>query len=247
MEVIILAGGLGTRLRPAVGDLPKCMAPVCNRPFLYYILLYLSRYKTIRKIILALGYRHEIIVNWIEQLQEFEFEYIFSIEDAPLGTGGAIKRALKCTTSDRALVLNGDTMFKIDLDHFARQHSQRGTRLSVALKPMKNFDRYGNVEINEQSLITTFEEKKHCVEGRINGGIYLLSEKEWMNECPENFSFETEVLQPQVKHGDICGFVYDDYFIDIGVAADYARAQNEFNRLFCNELTVNIGGYGTLF
>jgi D-glycero-alpha-D-manno-heptose 1-phosphate guanylyltransferase len=232
MDVIILAGGLGTRLRSAVGDLPKCMAPVCNRPFLYYILLYLSGYKTIRRIILSLGYRHEIIVNRIERLQEFEFEYVFSIEDTPLGTGGAIKKALECTTSDTTLILNGDTMFKIDLDHFARRHSQYGARLSVALKPMKNFDRYGNVETNEQSLITTFEEKKHCVEGHINGGIYLLSGKEWMKGRPEKFSFETEVLQQQVKHGNIYGFIYDDYFIDIGIPEDYARAQDEFDKLF---------------
>jgi D-glycero-alpha-D-manno-heptose 1-phosphate guanylyltransferase len=232
MDVVILAGGLGTRLRSAVGDLPKCMAPVCNKPFLYYMLLYLSEYKSIRRIILALGYRHEIIVNWIDRLPEFEFEYIFSIEDTPMGTGGAIKKALEHTASDRTLILNGDTMFKIDLDHFARQHSQYGARLSVALKPMKNFDRYGNVETNEQSLITTFEEKKYCAEGRINGGIYLLSGQEWMNGHPEKFSFETEVLQQQVKRADIYGFIYDDYFIDIGIPDDYARAQNEFDDLF---------------
>ena len=84
MDVVILAGGLGTRLRPAVSDLPKCMAPVDGKPFLYYQLLYLSRFPFIKKIILSLGYKHEIVVSWLNRLHEFSFEYVYSVEDTPL-------------------------------------------------------------------------------------------------------------------------------------------------------------------
>jgi D-glycero-alpha-D-manno-heptose 1-phosphate guanylyltransferase len=232
MDVIILAGGLGTRLRSVIGDLPKCMAPVCNKPFLDYILLYLSRYQTIRKIILSVGYKHEVIVNRTGQLREFEFEYVFSIEETPLGTGGAIKKALNHVSSENVLILNGDTIFNIDLNLFVKQHSQHNARLSVALKAMRNFDRYGNVEINDHSLITAFKEKSYCSEGQINGGIYLLSDKELMSAFPKKFSLETDVLQKQANQGNIYGFIYEGYFIDIGVPEDYAKAQDELNGLF---------------
>lgn len=245
MDVIILAGGLGTRLRSVVSDLPKCMAPVCNKPFLYYILLYLSRYQAIRKIILSVGYKHEVIVDRIGQLREFEFEYVFSVEETPLGTGGAIKKALNHVTSDNVLILNGDTLFDVDLTLFERQHSQHNARLSVALKPMRDFVRYGNVEINRHSLITAFKEKSYCSAGQINGGVYLLSDRGLMGGFPEKFSFETAVLQQQVKQGNIYGFIYNDYFIDMGIPEDYAKAQNEFFAM--NVSDIDIDGYETLF
>jgi D-glycero-alpha-D-manno-heptose 1-phosphate guanylyltransferase len=184
-------------------------------------------------------------VDQIGQLREFEFEYVFSVEETPLGTGGAIKKALNYVTSDNVLILNGDTLFDIDLTLFKRQHSQHNARLSVALKPVRNFDRYGNVEINGQSLITAFKEKSYCPAGQINGGVYLLSDKGLMNGFPEKFSFETEVLQQQVNHGNIYGFIHNGYFIDIGIPEDYAKAQDEFFAM--NFSDIDIDGYKTLF
>jgi D-glycero-alpha-D-manno-heptose 1-phosphate guanylyltransferase len=244
-DAVILAGGLGTRLRSAVSDLPKCMAPVGGKPFLYYQLLYLSRFSFIKKIILSLGYKHEVVVNWLSRLHEFEFEYVCSIEDTPLGTGGAIKKALTHTAGENILILNGDTLFDIDMNLFVKQHSEHNAWISTALKPMKNFERYGNVEVNSQSIITEFKEKNHCSAGQINGGIYLLSDKELINSFPEKFSFETEILQQQVRHSKIYGFIHNRYFIDIGIPEDYVRANRELIPM--NLLNMDMTGYETLF
>jgi D-glycero-alpha-D-manno-heptose 1-phosphate guanylyltransferase len=225
MDVIILAGGLGTRLRPVVGELPKCMAPVCGEPFLYYLFSYLHRLPEIKRIILSLGYKHEAVVEWTESLKEFDFEYVYSIEDEPLGTGGAIKKSLIYANEENVLILNGDTFFNIDLNLFLQQHIGCNALLSVALKPMTQFERYGNVEVNEKAVITAFREKQYCKEGQINGGIYLLkTSRNLLESFPDKFSYETAFLQPQAKEGNIYGFTHNDYFIDIGIPEDYAKA-----------------------
>jgi D-glycero-alpha-D-manno-heptose 1-phosphate guanylyltransferase len=221
------------------------MAPVDGKPFLYYQLRYLSRFTVIKKIILSIGYKHEIIIDWLNRVHEFGFEYVYSVEDSPLGTGGAIKKALTRTDDDETLIVNGDTLFDIDLTLFAKQHSVHNARLSVALKPMKNFDRYGNVEINDRSIITALKEKTYCSAGRINGGIYLLSEKDMLNGFPDKCSFETDVLPQQITRGNICGFIHNDYFIDIGIPEDYAEANSEL--CIMNFADTDIAGYETLF
>src|SRR5215831_19997202 len=114
-EVIILAGGLGTRLRDAVPDLPKCMAPVAGRPFLFYVINYF-RSQGIESFIFSLGYKHEIIEQWLTD-QFATLDYLSVIEEEPLGTGGAIAMASSHATEKNVLVANGDTLFKIDARH----------------------------------------------------------------------------------------------------------------------------------
>ncbi|HQJ89409.1 MAG TPA: sugar phosphate nucleotidyltransferase, partial [Paludibacteraceae bacterium] len=112
MDAIVLAGGLGTRLRSVVSEVPKCMAPVCGKPFLYYLLSYLNKYKEINKVILSVGFLREHIFNWIdENRSQFNFEIDYAIEENPLGTGGGIKLALSKTQAENVLILNGDTFF----------------------------------------------------------------------------------------------------------------------------------------
>src|SRR5258706_6630752 len=113
-EAIILAGGLGTRLRNSVPDLPKCMAPVAGRPFLFYVINYL-RSQRIEKFIFSLGYKHEVIEEWLaEQFATLDYQCV--IEEEPLGTGGAILLACKKTTQKNVLIANGDTLFKINAE-----------------------------------------------------------------------------------------------------------------------------------
>jgi D-glycero-alpha-D-manno-heptose 1-phosphate guanylyltransferase len=232
MDVIILAGGLGTRLRSVVHEVPKCMAPVCGNPFLSYLFRYLSRYQNIDNIILSVGYLKEVIIDWADK-QELPFTVLYSPETEPLGTGGAIKQALKRVQSDEVLILNGDTFFDVDLNKFYAEHQAASAQLSIALKPMTEFNRYGNVSVNSQHIITAFNEKNYCEKGQINGGVYLLLTKNTlMNNLPQKFSFETEILQQQVDNQLIYGFVHDSYFIDIGIPEDYARANAEFMNLF---------------
>lgn len=145
MEVIILAGGLGTRLRSVVSEVPKCMAPVAGKPFLWYLLKYLTRYD-VSKVILSVGYLRGVIFDWVEEMKDdFPFHFDYAIEEEPLGTGGGIRLALnKATTSD-VVVLNGDTYFDVNLEELMKNHRLYSSAVTLALKPMCDFDRYGRV------------------------------------------------------------------------------------------------------
>ena len=234
MEVIILAGGLGTRLRSVVSEVPKCMAPVAGKPFLWYLLKYLTQYN-VNRVVLSVGYLREVIFKWIgENKTEFPFEFDYAVEEEPLGTGGGIKLALSTIKNDSAFILNGDTFFDANLNDLIHQHKKAGKDITLALKPMKDFDRYGTVVYDEQSsIISAFNEKKHCDEGLINGGIYLVSAKSKIFEgLPTKFSFETAVLEKQCTLGNIDGVIQDKYFIDIGIPEDYRKANIEFKTLF---------------
>lgn len=223
-ECIVLAGGLGTRLRSVVADKPKCMAPVGAHPFLYYLLQYLHR-QGITHVVLSLGYKSEQVIDWCNQAQ-LPLELSFAIEAAPLGTGGAILLAQQHIKGNEFFITNGDTFFEVPLQDLYAFHQKKNSALSLALKPMLQFERYGSVQLNENAAVIAFLEKQYCAEGLINGGIYLTSSQyiQTLN-LPEQFSFEKEVLEAQVKSGSLYGFVSDTYFIDIGIPADYEKVQ----------------------
>ncbi|HMK28005.1 MAG TPA: HAD-IIIA family hydrolase [Chitinophagaceae bacterium] len=231
-EAIILAGGLGTRLKDTVPDLPKCMAPVAGRPFLFYVINYL-RSQGIEKFIFATGYMHEIIEEYLnDQFSTLNFEC--SVEKEPLGTGGAIQLALSKASSQDLVIANGDTLYRVDLHKALLFHTQQQAESTILLKPMINFDRYGVVEINADHLVDNFAEKQFYQKGNINGGIYLLNKDKFLDEeFPAIFSFEIDYLEkalslPKGKKRRIVGQVQDEYFIDIGIPEDYNRAQIEF-------------------
>jgi D-glycero-alpha-D-manno-heptose 1-phosphate guanylyltransferase len=227
MEAIILAGGLGTRLRSIVTDLPKCMAPVAQKPFLYYILKELEKYH-FTHIILSLGYKHEEVKKWIAQ-SHWPFDISFSIEEEPLGTGGAIKRALTFAREEHSFVLNGDTLFQVNMNDFIDFHCHKKAEISIALKPMEEFDRYGNVVVNSTNRVLSFQEKQYCKEGLINGGIYLLNQHSILTNIEsDKFSFEIEILQKMVQAHSFYGFNSEGYFIDIGIPKDYEKANLDF-------------------
>ncbi|HEY6063560.1 MAG TPA: HAD-IIIA family hydrolase [Chitinophagaceae bacterium] len=228
-EAIILAGGLGTRLKKEVPDLPKSMAPVAGRPFLFYVINYL-RSQGVEKFIFSTGYMHEIIHGYLNtQFSTLNFEC--SVEKEPLGTGGAIQLALSKATGQDLVIANGDTLYRVDLHKASVFHAQHQAECTVLLKPMINFDRYGAVETNPDNLVDSFKEKQHYQSGNINGGIYLLNKDRFLDEeFPSKFSFEKDYLERFCKVRRIAGQVQDEYFIDIGIPEDYNRAQTEFAR-----------------
>ena len=229
MEVIILAGGLGTRLRSVVSEVPKCMAPVAGKPFLWYLLKYLTRYH-VDRVILSVGYLREVIFKWIDELKdEFPFEFDYAVEEEPLGTGGGIKLALDKAIGERVFVLNGDTFFNVDLMQLYDAHMIGKKAITLALKPMRDFERYGRVNIEPRSgTILSFSEKQYCQEGLINGGVYVISKSAPIFEgLGKKFSFETEVLEPQCLKRELLGVVQNGYFIDIGIPEDYQIAQKQ--------------------
>ncbi len=224
-EAIVLAGGLGTRLKSVVPDLPKSLAPVSGKPFLAYLLEYAKK-QGIRKFIFALGYKSEHIEQFVKQYLQ-QGTYIFSVEQEPLGTGGAIRKACQGIESPDAVVFNADTFFGVSLLNLSIVHELQRAACTLALKPMKSFDRYGAVELEKQ-VITGFSEKKYHVSGLINGGVYALSVASFLQKSfPPVFSFEKDYLEKEYKGGKIYGMVSDAYFIDIGIPADYERAQDE--------------------
>ncbi|MDR0864318.1 MAG: nucleotidyltransferase family protein [Candidatus Symbiothrix sp.] len=226
MEVIILAGGIGSRLQSVVSDVPKCMAEVAGKPFLHYLFHYLIPFQP-ERVILSLGYKHQIVEKWIATLN-LPFEVTTKVEESPLGTGGAIKYALSAVKGDSAIVINGDTFFNIDLDQFERFHLFQQAEATIALKPMTNFERYGSVILDEESKqIGNFEEKKYCEKGLINGGIYAIR-KDALDIFPEKFSMENDYFSRKVAEGKLSGYISDGFFIDIGIPEDYKRAQSLF-------------------
>ncbi|PSL46068.1 D-glycero-alpha-D-manno-heptose 1-phosphate guanylyltransferase [Chitinophaga niastensis] len=223
-ECIVLAGGLGTRLRSVVADKPKCMAPLGNYPFLYYLLHYLHK-QGITHAVLSLGYLSEQVISWCNSI-DLPLRVSFTVEPEPLGTGGGIIHALPALTGNEVFIVNGDTYFDVDLPAFYQFHQAHQSPLSLALKPMQQFDRYGSIQLDNGPHITAFKEKQFCEEGLINGGIYLTTADYLKSlSLPEKFSFEKEVLEPQVAAGALYGFVSDTYFIDIGIPEDYEAAK----------------------
>ncbi|MDR2950385.1 MAG: nucleotidyltransferase family protein [Prevotella sp.] len=231
-ECIILAGGLGTRLQSVVSNVPKCMAEVAGKPFLSYLFDYLQK-NDFDHVILALGYKSEIVLQWLEGVI-YPFSVSYVIEEDPLGTGGAIKLAFGKVQGDKSFVFNGDTFFEIDTDNLLEFHKKKNAVISLALKPMLDFDRYGSVDLDEEQRIIRFNEKQHCKKGLINGGVYIINKELFTRlDLPEKFSFEKDILEAHLLDILVYGCQQDRYFIDIGIPSDFEKANQEFkNRYF---------------
>lgn len=229
-EAIILAGGLGTRLRSAVPNLPKCMASVAGRPFINHVLEYLAG-QSIHRFILALGYQSTIIQSHIQQ-HFSDWNISFSIEEEPLGTGGAILKACSQVTGKYAVVMNGDTLYKAGIQKAGPFLALHQVECLLFLKPMQNIDRYGVVEMNDGQQITSFREKQFYRHGLINGGLYVLDvplvlQKQW----PQKFSFEKDYFEKAVAQGIMYGMQDAAYFIDIGIPEDFEKANNDLKHI----------------
>ena len=227
MDALILAGGFGTRLAAVVPDLPKPMAPVCGRPFLE-LLLGALRSKGLRRAVLSLGYRAEIIVRHFgSRFGDLELDY--EIEDQPLGTGGAMRRGLGRCQGPAALVVNGDTLLDLDLQALWARWAEVQRPLLVACE-VPDTSRYGRLDI-DQGRLMGFTEKGQAGPGWINSGHYVLPVG-WLEGrgLPAAFSFESDLLLPKLPELDVALFHCTGSFIDIGVPEDYQRAQTELAR-----------------
>ena len=225
-EAIILAGGLGTRLRSVVSEVPKVMAPVAGKPFLHYIITKLIDAK-VSRVVLSVGYKHEIIEEFIAQ-SNYDAEFVFVVEAEPLGTGGGIQLALKACHQFDVFIINGDSYFDCPLDLLMQEHLLNKADISLALKPMLNFERYGTVEVEDNRIIQ-FNEKRFCAEGLINAGVYV-AQRNCLEplQLPQAFSMEKEVFEAHTTDLKIMGFPFDNYFIDIGIPEDFEKAQVDF-------------------
>jgi D-glycero-alpha-D-manno-heptose 1-phosphate guanylyltransferase len=228
MEAIVLAGGLGTRLASKLSGLPKAMAPVGGRPFLEILLNQLRRAGCTR-VLLSTGHLHQTIQDHFgSSFHGLTLDYV--VESAPLGTGGAIRKALGEATEKYALVLNGDTFLDADYGAMMRFNEVEGAGLTMAITHQAEVARYGRVLV-EGKRIVGFEEKGRPGEGWINAGAYVLpGSMQWPHDLPEKFSLEVDFLAPQMSRLAPAAYKVDGFFLDIGVPADLDRAQTELTR-----------------
>lgn len=225
-EAIILAGGLGTRLRSVINDIPKPMALVQGNPFLSYLLDQLQ-YFGFQKVVLSVGYKHEYIQQFYGH-RYHDLEIVYAVENEPLGTGGAIWNALDYTTENDVLILNGDSIFLCNMHQLIAFHHQQKPMLTMALKEAENFDRYGSVVLDKENRITQFKEKQFLEKGIFNTGIYIVN-KQMLNQIPveKKFSFEKDILEKEKGNWCFVGKIFHNYFIDIGIPEDFHKANQE--------------------
>ncbi len=237
MQAIILAGGLGTRLKSVVVNKPKVLSPVAGNPFLKYIIDYLLQ-QQITSFVFSLGYLHEQVLDFL--IKEYpNLAYTYTVETTPLGTGGGIKKAMELVTEEDVFVINADTFFGVDLPAMMQFHKAAKAHCTVSLKAMNDFDRYGTVEINENHTITSFKEKQFTHQGFINGGYLIFNKATFLQKTaslPAVFAYEKDFLEKTLFDITIKGFVATGYFIDIGIPEDFAKAQ----LIFANSKTTFI-------
>ncbi len=227
-EVIILAGGFGTRLAKTVPGIPKSLAPVNGRPFLEYVLDYLELYG-VKKVILATGHLHDAIESHFGN----KYKYIhlaYSREEEPLGTGGAILQAMQQVEGKMAIVMNGDTMFRVNLGKLYDFQLIKDSCLTMVVREVKDASRYGTVEFDETGRITAFKEKGTNIgPAFINGGVYAIRKDFLFSfDLPRKFSIERDFFEKVYLSHPIYAHRCYQYFLDIGIPEDYERAQTDF-------------------
>lgn len=228
MRAIILAGGLGTRLRSIESDRPKPMALIRQKPFLAYLIEYLSRCG-ITHIVFSVHFLYQKIVSYFQN-EYCGIDITYSIEKKLLGTGGAIAAALTQVPGNQSVfVINGDSFVQLDYLSMWRQHEVTRGRLTMAIQWVTRSTRYGTVTLLGNT-ITEFHPKSHLSSAAfINTGVYLIQPNMFEAAClPEQFSFEMDFLVPRIKDLQARAFITQGYFIDIGIPRDYLRAVSEF-------------------
>ncbi len=225
MEAIVLAGGFGTRLATRLHGVPKPMAPVAGRPFLEILLTQLQR-AGCNRVVLSVGHLHRVIQD------HFGASFLgmrvdYAIESAPLGTGGAIRLALKQIREESVLVLNGDTFLQADYADMMRFHAGCGAIATIAVVRQPDVARYGGVAV-EGKRIVGFEEKGRTGPGLISAGAYVLPRNlAWPPTLARKFSIERDFFVPEIARLRPAAYVVDGFFLDIGLPEDYDRAQTE--------------------
>lgn len=226
IDVLILCGGLGKRLRSEIGESQKVMAKIADQPFLDILLKDLSR-QGFKRVILCTGYQAHLILEYY-RTNDFGLQIEFSQENKPLGTGGAVKLAREMVGSNPFLVLNGDVYNVIDYQKFLKFYNSQKARVSIVVSAMEDNRDFGTITLDEQKRVTNFQEKiKSDGTKYVNAGIYCF-QKNIFQLMPdqEKFSLELDFF-PKITGDGFYGFVIKDSFLDIGTPERYKKAQQE--------------------
>lgn len=225
MKAIVLCGGFGTRLGSLTRDMPKPILSVGGRPFLSYLLDRLV-HAQVEEIILAVGFQWQKIQALIGD-RWGDIRVTYSIEEVPLGTGGAIKHAMMQRNISEALVLNGDTFLKIDTKMLWDFAIKKNADIVMTLKYMDSARRFGKVNIDQTGHVINFEEKGSASEGLINTGFYYVHKSCFAKMEKQAFSFEDEILASNSMDLSIYGIETNAYFLDMGIPDDLSRGHLE--------------------
>jgi D-glycero-alpha-D-manno-heptose 1-phosphate guanylyltransferase len=203
------------------------MVPVAGRPFIEHVLDFLTD-AGVNSVVMAVSYRWETLRDHIGSSYRGA-AVAYSIEDEPLGTGGAILKCFRECSLQRAFVLNADTLFRVDLEGLMKAHAVANSLVTIALRKMASASRYGAVTCEAGGRITAFHEKMADPRpGLINGGIYVIERQAFeLAGLPDRFSFERDFLQERIPDLKPLGVESDAYFIDIGIPEDLQRARQE--------------------
>jgi D-glycero-alpha-D-manno-heptose 1-phosphate guanylyltransferase len=237
VQVVILCGGQGTRLRGVLPAVPKALAPTAGRPFLDYLLQFLVS-AGITEVVLCIGVLGEAILEYCRSRKLDGLTLTVSREREPLGTAGALKHAEPFIHTDPFLMMNGDTFLELELAALLEQHRKSGATITMAMATVSDARRYGAVVTDARGWVTAFKEKEvgHSLTAlatapldlgqKINAGCYAIQREvlKHIPVAPPAVSFETEVLPAFVQNG-LHGYSTHGFFIDIGVPEDFARAQ----------------------
>lgn len=228
IDVFILCGGKGTRLKEISGDTPKPLVRIGKRPFLDIIITYLRK-SGFRRFILGIGYQAHIIKNYYQKHEIPGVEILFSQEYKPLGTGGAVKKAKKLIKSDPFFVLNGDSFSEFNANDFLTFYKQKDAKVLILLRKVKKNNDFGSITTDKNSRITSFIEKTSTLNlNYINSGVYLFNSNIF-SKMPhkENFSLEYDFFPKMLKKG-LYGYKKKGFFIDIGTPQRYFAAIKHF-------------------
>lgn len=225
-QAVILAGGAGTRLGALTKTVPKPLLPIGGHPFLDHLVWNLSRHG-IRDIILSCGYLGEQIVDHYKKNCSNKQTIRAFIEPEPLGSGGAL-RFLAAELREQFFVLNGDSLFDINyLDLSSRVHPPEQATATIALCSVSNAARYGRVELYGEQVVGFVEKEANPVPGLINAGLCWM-DRRLVERLPAGASsLERELFPRLVWEKRLFGKVFDGYFIDMGIPADYAQADQD--------------------
>jgi len=230
MQALILAGGRGKRMMPLTDKIPKPLLSVGSVPFLEILINFLQKQK-IEDFILAIGYKADMIENYFGTGEKFNIKIVYSKEKIPLGTGGAVKKAENIIKDEDISILNGDSFIDFNINEMLKFHKKMGKPITMAVTRVKDSSRSGQLMIDENNIITRFEEKgKRTKQGFINAGVYIF-QKDILKNFPKDkkISLEREIF-PELA-GKIAAFKVDGYFIDIGKEEDYQKFNRDIKKL----------------
>ena len=220
---IILGGGKALRLRPLTNNKPKCMVPLCDKPLAEWQLDWLQR-QGIRHVVFALGYRWEKVRSHFSTRGENGLTIDYSVEEEPLGTGGALRKAMELTDDETCLALNGDVLTDLSIPDVVKQHLRLRAMATLLVVPFVS--PYGIVEVNSDGQVACFVEKPCFSNSWINGGVYVLSH-EILPLLPEKGNIEAMTFPSLAEKGQLASFPYQGFWRAVDTLKDLGELEKE--------------------